>query len=101
MLKHAMKYQHTSSLQQTILAASQAKSEVFQGSCSCVCVFVFPQMSVNPFFCVCGFVGLIINARVSKNVYICVIRQAFVSAGRGAVPSVNANGFAVFDLLLG
>ncbi len=67
----------------------------------CVCVFVFPQMSVNPFFCVCGFVGLIINARVSKNVYICVIIQAFVSAGRGAVPSANANGFAVFDLHLG
>ncbi len=67
----------------------------------CVCVFVFPQMSVNPFFCVCGFVVLIINARVSKNVYICVIKQAFVSAGRGAVPSANANGFAVFDLLLG
>lgn len=53
-------------------------------------------MSVNPFLCVCGFVGLIINANESKNVYICVIRQAFVSAGRRAVPSVNANGFAVF-----
>ncbi len=32
---------------------------------------------------------------------ICVIMQAFVSAGHGAVPSANANGFAVFDLLLG
>lgn len=58
-------------------------------------------MSVNPLFCVCGFVGLIISARVSKNVYICVIRQAFVSAGRGAVLSANANGFAVFDVFLG
>lgn len=52
-----------------------------------VLVCVFPQMTVNPLFCVEGFVGLVINARVSMNVYVCVAERGY-QAGRGPVPSV-------------
>lgn len=68
---------NTSSPQQTILAGAQAKSEVFQGSCMPARVCVFPQMTVNPLFCVQGFVGLVINARVSMNVYVCVAEWGY------------------------
>lgn len=61
-----------------------------------VLVCVFPQMTVNPLFCVEGFVGLVINARVSMNVYVCVAERGY-QAGRGPVPSVTANGSALFD----